>query len=215
MPRSLRTSGKRPRDDLSKLRRSVQEILPEELLRRCKANDEWAWEEFVRRYADLVYTTIQAKVGLSAGELEDAFQETFLSIYQNLTKLRDTSKLVAWIVRIAYFQGVNRIRKRDRIREVSIEHLPEEEIPDNVAGRFEPPEDLVIRLRRAQRAKALMELLPKRCRGLLYELFYRDPVPSYDEIALRLGIPVGSIGPTRARCLSRMRRLWEERGVED
>jgi RNA polymerase sigma factor (sigma-70 family) len=195
----------------------MQDARPGELIRFCLENREGAWEEFLRRYGDLIYSTIQAKVGLAPEDRADAFQNTVLSIYQNLHTLRDPSRLVAWIIRVAYFQGVDRVRARMRAREAAIGDLAPEDIHDrqDVDADPDPTEDLQTRLERAQRAQELLALLPEKCRSLLHQLFYEDPTPEYSEISRRVGIPVGSIGPTRARCLEKMRLLWEERGLPE
>lgn len=188
-----------------------------ELVAFCLANRTGAWEEFLRRYADLIYSTIQGKVGLREEDRADAFQNTVLSIYQNLHTLRDTDRLIAWIIRIAYFQGVDRVRARTRAHETYVGDLTPDDLHDRREAEADarPPDDFRIRLERAQRARELLMLLPEKCRGLLQLLFYEDPTPEYSEISRRIGIPIGSIGPTRARCLEKMRRLCEEGGLSD
>ncbi len=186
------------------------------LVERCLEREEAAWSEFLRRYADLIYSTIHRKVGLPAEECDDAFQNTILSIHTNLGRLRDPDRIVPWIVQIAYRQGVNWIRSRSRMPEMPIEDLDDIAIHASGEAIVEslPPEEERLQLQRAQRAQELLALLPDRCRQLLWLLFYEDPTPDYVEIARTVGIAIGSIGPTRARCLAKMRQLWEERGLD-
>jgi RNA polymerase sigma factor (sigma-70 family) len=184
-----------------------------ELIDACIAQRPESWEEFLRRYANLIYSTI-LKVGLPDEDQEDAFQSSILVIYADLGRLRNRESLASWIVGITYRQAINRIRSRTRARETALEE------GDEGSGRVmvDPPDsgDLPdhsrVELERAQQIAEALERLPGRCRRLLQILFYEDPSPDYGEISRREGLPVGSIGPTRARCLEKMRRIYEERG---
>jgi RNA polymerase sigma factor (sigma-70 family) len=162
----------------------------------------------------LIYSTLHLRVGLAEADREDAFQNAVIAIYTHLDGLRDHERLVPWIVRIAYRQGVNRIRSRMRRRETSIEEVPDATLYEAGAeqGRELPGEGMESNLVRAQRAQEALGLLPERCRNLLRLLFYEDPPLDYGELSRRGGIPIGSIGPTRARCLERMRRIYDRRG---
>ena len=193
--------------------RQIRTLPPERLLLECLGRNEGAWEEFLRRYADLIYSTI-LKVGLEESDRKDAFQSTVLAIYQEIDKLRDPARLPSWIIGIAYRQGVNRVRARMRSRETSMDALPapliEDALPLSAPGP--PPDEERMALEKSQQVREAMELLPERCRRLLEMLFYEDPSPDYREVARREGIPIGSIGPTRARCIERLRRIFAKRG---
>jgi RNA polymerase sigma factor (sigma-70 family) len=71
------------------------------------------------------------------------------------------------------------------------------------------PEEVLVRLEEQNAVRVAVEALDDRCRNLLDLLFYRSVSPSYEEIARALGLREGSIGPTRARCLERLRRVFE------
>jgi RNA polymerase sigma factor (sigma-70 family) len=189
-------------------------IEAEELVRRCLVQAPGAWEEFLRRYGDLIYSTIQMKVGLSEADREDAFQNAVVAIYTHLDRLRDPERLVPWIIRIAYRHGVNRIRVRTRRRETPIDEIPDTQLRSMEGEGTEelPGEQAQLDLEYGQRAREAMEIIPARCRELLQVLFYQDPPLDYGDVARRLSIPIGSIGPTRARCLEKMRRIYERRG---
>lgn len=75
------------------------------------------------------------------------------------------------------------------------------------------PDEVIERLERQHAVRRAMEALDERCRILLTLLFYRADPPPYSDIAARLGIPEGSIGPTRARCLEKLRRVLAEGAV--
>ena len=185
-----------------------------ELLERCVEQRPDAWEEFLRRYANLIYSTI-LKVGLPDEDRDDAFQSSILAIYSDLGHLRQRESLVSWIVGISYRQAVNRIRARTRARETALDEGQDGSVRGAQSDLPDPrelPDRARIDLERAQQIAEAFDRLPDRCRRLLRLLFYEDPAPDYGEISRREGLPLGSIGPTRARCLDKMRRIYEERG---
>lgn len=182
-----------------------------ELVDRCLDHEPGAWEELLRSYGRLIYSTTN-KAGLGPEEQEDAFQSSVMAIYRQLPKLRDREKIVSWIVGIAWRQAVNRIRLRSR-------EIRMEEVEDSVLrGSLDPPADSAlpdedrVALERAQHAMEALDSLPGRCRRLLTLMFYEHPPLDYAEIARREGVPIGSLGPTRARCLRKMRGFFRERG---
>jgi RNA polymerase sigma factor (sigma-70 family) len=188
-------------------------LSPTELVDACVERRPGSWEEFLRRYANLIYSTI-LKVGLPDADQEDAFQSAILVIYADLGRLRSRESIASWIVGITYRQAINRIRARTRARETPLEEdedMPGRSVIDPLAPG-DLPDQSRVELERAQQIAEALERLPERCRRLLRILFYEDPAPDYGEISRREGLPVGSIGPTRARCLEKMRRVYEERG---
>jgi RNA polymerase sigma factor (sigma-70 family) len=177
----------------------------------CLDHESGAWEEFLRRYGRLIYSTIH-KVGLCPEDQEDAFQSSVMAIYRQLPKLRDREKIASWIVGITWRQSVNRIRLRSR--EIRMEEVEDPAL----SGRLDPPADAIlpdehrVALEQAQHAMEALDSLPVRCRRLLILMFYEHPPLDYVEISRREGVPIGSLGPTRARCLLKMRRFFRERG---
>jgi RNA polymerase sigma factor (sigma-70 family) len=182
-------------------------------VQRCIDRSAGAWEELLRRYAELIYSTI-IRVEVPPDDREDAFQSTVLAICSSLERLRHRESIVSWIVGIAYRQAVLRIRAR--IKERGVPMLPESigdggspgELPDD----SEPPDALRLQLEESQQLKEALERLPERCRRLIRLLFFEEPTPDYVEIARREAIPIGSIGPTRARCIDRLRRIAVDQG---
>jgi RNA polymerase sigma factor (sigma-70 family) len=185
----------------------ISGMLPEEsddLIERCIERRPGAWEEFIRRYADVIYTTIR-RVGLRPDDADEAFQCTIVAAFRTLQNLKKKESLVPWVIGIAYRQAINRIRSRTRSREVPI---GQSEFPDPGP----PPDQEMRAIDHAERLAEAFALMPERCRRLLHILFYEDPVPDYEAISQREGLPVGSIGPTRLRCLKKMREILQERG---
>ncbi len=190
---------------------AVERWSTDELVERCLAGENAAWQEFLRRYARLIYSTI-LKANLSADDQDEAFQSTIVAVHGGLARLRDRGRLASWIIGITWRQAVNLIRRRARAPRLGARAgSSEPETPDPAATELLPP-DTRLELERAQQAQEALTALPERCRRLLQYLFFEDPVPDYAEIARRENLPIGSLGPTRARCLQRMRRYFEERG---
>ncbi len=179
------------------------------LVAGCLENSPGAWEEFIRRYGNLIYSTLM-RLGLDPDAREESFQSAAVAIYRSMPRLRDSGRLVPWIIRIAYRQGVDQIRSRTRSKETPLDALTESSLHREampLGDEADPPDELRVRLERAQLAAEILEGLGERCRRLLTMLFCERPAPAYGEIARREGIPPGSIGPTRARCLEKARHL--------
>lgn len=164
-----------------------------DLVRRAKQGDPDAWRALVRRYSRLL-CSIARSYGLSGADADDVMQTTWLKLVERLTQLRDPDRAGTWLAVTARHESLATLRRLGRERPMR-GHGPSVTGPHHtVFGR-----DLV-----ASVATAL-EAIPPRCRHLL-ELFAGSQRLSYAEISAALEIPVGSIGPTRARCLTRLRR---------
>lgn len=182
-----------------------------ELIDRCLAREDRAWQEFLRRYSRLIYSTI-LKAGLGPDDADDAFQTTMAAVYAGMGRLRRRERLSAWIIAVAWRQAINCFRRNARhpLAEGASRRLLEGRADVPATERL--PSETRLLLERAQQAQEAMEALPERCRRLLRYLFYEDPPPDYAEIARREGCPMGSLGPTRVRCIEKMRRYFLDRG---
>ena len=207
MSRRLRSSSPRRAESKTTTPGSVQNPTPESLVARCLAHDEAAWAELVRRYANLIYATI-LRVQLPEHDVEEAFQSSIVAIHQQLPRLREPDRLVSWIVGIAHRQAINRIRARTRdltVGDVDLDtRVADDELPDTER----------LRLVEIHNVREAIAGLSDRCRSLLQSLFFEHPAPDYETISSRDRIPIGSIGPTRARCLDKLRALLIEGGWE-
>ena len=185
----------------------MQNPTPAALVARCLEHDEAAWTGLVRRYSNLIYATI-VRVQLPEHDVEEAFQSSIVAIHQQLPRLREPDRLVSWIVGIAHRQAINRIRARTRdlsVPGVDLQmYVAEEELPDTER----------LRLVEIHEVREAIEGLSDRCRRLLHSLFFEHPVPDYETISKRDGVPIGSIGPTRARCLDKLRSTLVDGGWE-
>ena len=176
--------------------------LDERLIERCRQGDARAWAAIVRRYERLVYAVARG-YRLDAEDLADVFQEVFAALVRGLPRLRDARTLCRWLSRttdrLALATALR--RRRERAREAG---PPEElgalpELPDATGVDLE-------RLEQQMLVRLALAGLGARCRDLLQALYFADPAPSYSEVSRALGLPVGSIGPTRARCLEKLTR---------
>jgi RNA polymerase sigma factor (sigma-70 family) len=177
----------------------------ERLVARCRAGDARAWETLVRRYERLVYA-IARGYRLPAEDVADVFQEVFAALVRGLPRLRDARTLCRWLSstteRIALATALH------RRREASRDAGPVDLRPEVVAA--EGPAGVELEeLENQMRVRLALEELGGSCRALLTALYYRDPAPGYREVSGELGIPIGSIGPTRARCLEKLQRLLD------
>lgn len=161
------------------------------LLQRCRAGDRTAWADVLDDYERLVFS-IPLRYGLSREDAADITQLTFTELLQSLDVLREDERLVGWLATVARRQSWRMLERRKR--ETAVEELPEIAEPD-------PSETWT----RDEWLYGGLLALDEKCRELLVALYLSDRPDSYAQIARRLGRPIGSIGPTRARCLQRLR----------
>jgi RNA polymerase sigma factor (sigma-70 family) len=177
----------------------------EALVLACRRGDATAWERLVSRYQRLVYA-IPRRAGLSEEAAADVFQTVFAALVDQLDKLREPARVQAWLVTAA-----KRETWRVRQRESALAGARQDESAAEAAADPEPlPEEVVIQLEEQHAIRQAMQGLDERCRRLLGELFYRPQAIPYSQVAARLGMPEGSIGPIRARCLQRLKRLMKD-----
>jgi len=175
------------------------------LVARARQGDQDAWSGLVARYARLVYS-IARRHGLDQELAADVSQVTWLRLAENLHRIEHPERLVGWLSTTARNESLRVANRRGR--EVASAGVDLVAAADADA---EPQPGLDEPLLRDERARALwlvIEQLPPQCQ-LLLRLLVAQPDISYREITEILGIPHGSIGPTRARCLARARALLE------
>jgi|SRR5690348_3336383 len=171
-----------------------------DLVSRARNGEQQAWDALVERYAPLIWS-ICRKYRLHDTDAEDASQSVWLHLVNHLDSVRDPAALPGWLATTTQREcsRILRVAKRSQV----IEDLPDiENIPGEQARTVE--QELLMAERHAVLREAFMDLPPAGQR--LIALLTIDPPLPYAEIAARLGIRVGSIGPTRARCLDRLRR---------
>ncbi|HEU4509642.1 MAG TPA: sigma-70 family RNA polymerase sigma factor [Pyrinomonadaceae bacterium] len=177
-----------------------------ELVSACRRGDQLAWEKLIRRYQRLIYT-IPLRAGLSEDQAAEVFQDVFTTLFQRLHDIEQPERLQAWLVTTARRKTLRSISKQ-RTRPGSDALPPNESAA--VHDEAPLPDEKLIILEEQHRIRVAMALLDDRCQRLLEMLFYRTEPPSYAEIAAVLGIPEGSVGPTRARCLRKLLQMLEK-----
>lgn len=175
------------------------------LLVAAAAGDKAAWQALVERFSGLVWSITRA-YRLGHADAADVFQTTWLRLAEHLTRIEKPDRIGAWLATAARRECLQNIRAAGRA-------TPAEDMSrfERVSPGDNPPEEAVLRAEReqadARRAAAVWRAfgqISDRCRELLRVLM-ASPPPSYTEVAAALDLPVGSIGPTRARCLQRLR----------
>lgn len=169
------------------------------------SGDERAWHELVDRYTPLLASVLH-RFGLAAGETQDVAQTVWLRVVEHLSSLREPRALPMWLITTAKREALRCVS--DQQRSVPCDPLDPSWLQSSDGGA-EPDADLL----RAERHEVLLAglaELPARQRKLLL-LFVADPPLSYAQISDRAGIPHGSIGPTRARALDRLRGTFAVR----
>lgn len=164
-----------------------------ELVNRARAGDAAAWRALVDRYSRLL-CAIARSYGLSGADIDDVVQTTWLRLVERLPRLRDPARAGAWLAVTARRESQATLRRRGHERGLA-GHTP------SVTG----PHHVVFGRELAGSVAAALDAVPPRCRALL-ELSIASPRLSYAEISTALGVPLGSVGPTRARCLIHLRR---------
>ena len=182
------------------------------LVERARDGDQRAWGQIVERYAPLVWS-ICGRYQLNRADIDDVGQTVWLLLVEQLGNLRVSAALPGWLATTTQRECIRVLRAA---RKYDLTGSPGEGqmSPDQAPAMIEQ-EILAAELNAALRA-AFADL-PQRCRQLLSMLLSEPPL-SYARISAALSMPVGSIGPQRARCLDRLRRspyltAFSDRGV--
>jgi RNA polymerase sigma factor (sigma-70 family) len=170
------------------------------LVARVVDGDQQAWNEIVERYSPLVWS-ICVRYQLSRHDIDDVGQGVWLGLVEHIGKLRQPAALAGWLATTTRNECLRVLRAARRF---DPDGLPAEDLmpPDPDATMIEQ-ELIEAELNAALRA-AFAEL-SQPCHRLL-SMLISDPPPAYAQVSKALDIPVGSIGPTRARCLGRLRQ---------
>ena len=170
------------------------------LVARVGDGDQDAWNELIERYIPLVWS-ICVRYQLSRPDIDDVGQSVWLLLVENIGKLRDPAALPGWLATTTKRECLRILRVTRRHDHADLP--PEEQMPlDPDAATIE--QEIIMAERNAALRAAFAELAPS-CHQLL-SMLIADPPISYAEISTRLGIRMGSIGPTRGRCLDRLRQ---------
>jgi RNA polymerase sigma factor (sigma-70 family) len=169
------------------------------LLTRAQTGDQQAWNALVERYAPLVWS-ICRRYQLGGADASDVGQNVWLQLVDQLGNIRDRAALPGWLATTTRRECSRVLRARSSQAAAVV--LDAENIPDEQTDLAE--QELLIAERHAALREAFTHL-PPRWQRLIAMLIEDPPVP-YAKISAELGIPIGSIGPTRRRCLDKLRR---------
>jgi RNA polymerase sigma factor (sigma-70 family) len=168
-----------------------------ELIQACRAGDAQGWERLLNQYERFVYS-VCLKTGLTIDDAADVTQLTFTILLQSLDKLRSDTRLPPWLATVArrHAWRVLKTRRREAVD-------PELDLAEN--ERLVGTTDSFEHWERLDWIHHGLEFLSDRCKSLIQALYLDPDEPSYEEIASRFGMALGSIGPTRARCLEQLK----------
>jgi RNA polymerase sigma factor (sigma-70 family) len=179
------------------------------LVAAAAGGDRVAWQGLVGHFSGLVWSITRAH-RLADADAADVFQTTWLRLAEHIGSIEHPERVGAWLATAARRECLQSLRASART--VPVDDMTR--LDRGAGGR--PTEDAVLAAEQeredAERAAALwraLARLPARCYELLRVLM-ASPKPSYAEVAAALGLPVGSIGPTRARCLDKLREDMAE-----
>jgi RNA polymerase sigma factor (sigma-70 family) len=178
--------------------------LDRDLILDCRNGDVGAWQRLLDKYERLVFS-VPRRYGLSREDAADITQLTFTILFQSMDTLPENSTLGAWLITVAR-RHTWRLLERKR-REEAGGYVSSNDTTSILANTG--PDD-VERWELTEWLYHGLSLLGKRCRDLLFALYLDSKAPSYAEVAARLGMAVGSVGPTRIRCLKRLRQVLGE-----
>jgi RNA polymerase sigma factor (sigma-70 family) len=175
-----------------------------DLVNACRNGVRAAWELLVRRYERLIYT-VPRRAGLDEHAAADVFQIVCTKLLENIDKLKQPDRIHAWLVTTARHETLQ-ILASNRKKSVSTStQEDDEDAALEVRDESPLPDELLVTLESEHRVHLALSKLDERSRDFITELFLRDEPLPYDALAAKFGISVGSIGPTRARCLAKLR----------
>jgi RNA polymerase sigma factor (sigma-70 family) len=183
------------------------DLLPS-LVRAAAGGDAQAWRQLVNRFADLVWSVCRA-YRLPDEDAADAAQLTWLRLLEHLDQIRDPQRLAGWLATTCHRECQALLRRSRPSVSFDHEHL------DRLVGGESPADEPFLAAEEHAALWQAFQRLSEWCQRVLRELVIDpdDGPPSYRLAAARLGVPTGSLGPTRARCLRQLRKLLQAGGI--
>ena len=177
-----------------------------ELVLSAADGDQEAWDALVDRFAGLVWAVARGH-RLSPADAADVSQTTWLRLVEHLGQIHDPERLASWLVTTARRECLRMLRRgRNEVVGAVDDIMP------GIADDAEPLDAHLLADERDATLWACFRQLSDRCR-LLLRILMGTPPPAYADVAAALGVPIGSIGPTRGRCLERLRGLAAQAGL--
>jgi RNA polymerase sigma factor (sigma-70 family) len=178
---------------------SLSELDTVDLVARVRDGDQDAWVALTDRYTSMLWSVARS-MRLSSVDAADAVQTTWLRLVERLDSLREPERLGGWLATTMRRECLAILRRRERVQVGTAQWW------ESIAAGGDPLDEALVRQERDAALWKAFHALQPRCQALLRVLM-ADPPPHYAEVAAALDIPVGSIGPTRQRCLNSLRRI--------
>lgn len=178
------------------------------LVDRARRGDSQAWDLLVDRFQNLVYS-VARRSGLGTDDASDVFQATFIALYRQLDRIEQPETLPKWL-------SVTASRESLKVKRISSRFVDDgallQQLEDVLSSEEASAEEMAIDAEDADYWRRALILLGGRCEHLLTALYLEER--SYEEVARDLGFPLGAIGPTRARCLEKLRKMYQKDRLE-
>jgi RNA polymerase sigma factor (sigma-70 family) len=182
----------------------------EELIQACRHGDAVAWEALIARYQRLVYS-IPRRAGFDEDRSAEIFQRVFEKLVEYLDRIEQPARIGAWLTMTARREMWHLSQSESAVQPLTDRDDSDDEtyqLPDSAPL----PDEVLLHLEEQHTIRMAVAALDERCRHLLTLLFYRPDPPPYAEVATTLKMSEGSIGPTRIRCLQKLRRQLDGLG---
>ena len=176
------------------------------LVEKAREGDGGAWAELVARFGGMIAATGR-RYRLPPADVAELQQTTWLRLVENLHRIEQPERVGGWLATTARRESLQLLRRAAKYRsgaDQMLANMPDRHLPEPDARPIAEERETVLR--------AAWDQLKPRCQELLALLITDDPL-GYKDLSKLLQMPVGSIGPTRARCLEHLRRLVEEEGM--
>jgi RNA polymerase sigma factor (sigma-70 family) len=185
-----------------------------DVVRRAAEGDQAAWRAIVEEYGGVVRAVARG-YRLSEGQTADAVQTTWLRLVEHLAAVREPDRLAGWLATTTRRECLAMLRKAEREQPTDTCESRLGAVADRCSAPEEAgPEVIAVRQDHRVLVRRALATLPEQ-HQVLIELLACSPTPSYQEISAGLGMPTGSIGPTRRRILARLRVELETAGLHD
>ena len=181
------------------------------LLERCKRGDEAAWAKIVDKFSNLVYS-VPARMKLNSDDCADVFQATFLALNRGIDRIENAVALPKWLAVTASREALRLKRtSKNYATSADFDSLDLDAVVENEEASAEA---MAFQTVEAEAVRSAVAKLPTKCRELINALFLEGDIP-YTEVSERTGVPMGGIGPSRARCLDKLRQILADSGFFD
>src|SRR4030095_2125094 len=177
----------------------------EALIASCLKGDQESWARLIDKYKNLIYS-IPVKLGMHQ-DASDIFQSVCVDLLAELPKLREHRALPKWLMQTCYHKCLHYRKTESR----HVELQPDASAPDGNSASL--PEEMLVQLEREQAGRDAIAQLPSRCERMIQMLFFSFPPLPYDAVAKELRLATGSIGFIRGRCLTRLKKHLEKKGI--